>query len=204
MQENISESLKKYDYSFEKYKEYYKINKKNKLTFKVNLIDDVPVFELKNNIKILMTGDYNLIGVYDKKNKKFRWGWDMIYSKQKNKTVNENENENKMYYIDENKQSKDIILNKEDIILNINNTYYIKKIINYIFDLKINLNNFKELFFYDDMRNIFLHHIINIKNRLQIELILAMTLYITKSDLIWKVNDNDNNYRIYYLLRNVK
>lgn len=198
MQENISESLKKYDNSFEEYKEYYKLNLKNKLSFKTKLIDDVPVFELNNNNKILMTGDYNLIGVYDKIKKKFRWGWDMIYSKQKNKTINENEN--KMYFL-ANDQKKDI--GNE---LNLNNTYYIKKIINYIFDLKINLNNFKELFFYDDMRNIFLHHIINIENPLQLELLLAMTLYITKSDLIWKdnVNDNDNNYRIYYLLRNVK
>jgi hypothetical protein len=199
MQENISESFKKYDNSFEEYKEYYEINFKNKLNFKVNLIDDVPIFELKNNNKILMTGDYNLIGVYDKNNKKFKWGWDIIYSYsiQKNKTINENEN--KMYYITD-KQDE---LSK-DIILNINNTYYIKKIINYIFNLKINLNNFKELFFYDDMKNIFLHHIIYNVNRLQLELLLAMTLYITKSDLIWKVNDNDKNYRIYYLLRNVK
>lgn len=197
MQENISESLKKYDNSFEEYKEYYKINFKNKLNFKVNLIDDVPIFELKNNNKILMTGDYNLIGVYDKNNKKFKWGWDIIYSYSIQK--NENENKNKMYYITD-KQDE---LSK-DIILNINNTYYIKKIINYIFNLKINLNNFKELFFYDDMKNIFLHHIIYNVNRLQLELLLAMTLYITKSDLIWKVNDNDKNYRIYYLLRNVK
>lgn len=197
MQENISESLKKYDNSFEEYKEYYKINFKNKLNFKVNLIDDVPIFELKNNNKILMTGDYNLIGVYDKNNKKFKWGWDIIYSYSIQK--NENENKNKMYYISD-KQDE---LSK-DIILNINNTYYIKKIINYIFNLKINLNNFKELFFYDDMKNIFLHHIIYNVNRLQLELLLAMTLYITKSDLIWKVNDNDKNYRIYYLLRNVK
>lgn len=198
MQENISKSFINYDNSLKTYKKYY--NDNIKLT--LNFIDDIPTFELKNNKKILMNGDYNLIGIYgkdkDKNIKYFRWGWDLLYSSDKKTNVDAN-NTN---YKDEN-----ILINKnkdenEDVLININNTYYIKKIINYILDLKININNFKELFFYEDMKNLFLHHIIKIENPLQLELLLAMTLYITKSDLIWKVNDN--NYIKYYLLRNVK
>jgi hypothetical protein len=200
MQENILESFKYYDNSVEKYKEYYKINIKNKLNFKVNLIDDIPVFELKNDKKILMKGDYNLIGIFGKKEntniKYFRWGWDLLYH-----TNKDNKNESDTYYIN----NKEIVTNKnEEIIYNINNTYYIKKIINYIFDLKINVNNYKEMFFYEDMKKIFLRHMIEIENPLQLDLLLAMTLYITKSNLIWKVNDDDNMITRYYLLRNVQ
>lgn len=200
MQENILESFKYYDNSVEKYKEYYKINIKNKLNFKVNLIDDIPVFELKNDKKILMKGDYNLIGIFGKKEntniKYFRWGWDLLYHTNKYNT-----NESDTYYIN----NKEIVTNKnEEIIYNINNTYYIKKIINYIFDLKINVNNYKEIFFYEDMKKIFLRHMIEIENPLQLDLLLAMTLYITKSNLIWKVNDDDNMITRYYLLRNVQ
>jgi hypothetical protein len=200
MQENILESFKYYDNSVEKYKEYYKINIKNKLNFKVNLIDDVPIFELKNDKKILMKGDYNLIGIFGKKEntniKYFRWGWDLLYH-----TNKDNKNESDTYYIN----NKEIVTNKnEEIIYNINNTYYIKKIINYIFDLKINVNNYKEMFFYEDMKKIFLRHMIEIENPLQLDLLLAMTLYITKSNLIWKENDDDNMITRYYLLRNVQ
>ena len=200
MQENISKSFINYDNSLKTYKKYYNDNIKLTLNFKVNLIDDVPIFELKNNNKILMKGDYNLIGIFGKKEntniKYFRWGWDLLYH-----TNKDNKNESDTYYIN----NKEIVTNKnEEIIYNINNTYYIKKIINYIFDLKINVNNYKEMFFYEDMKNLFLHHIIKIENPLQLELLLAMTLYITKSNLIWKENDDDNMITRYYLLRNVQ
>jgi len=193
MQENISKSFINYDNSLKIYKKYY--NDNIKLT--LNFINNVPTFELKNNNKILMNGDYNLIGIYGKDSKNedtkyFRWGWDLLYSTDKKTNV------------DTNYTNYKIINKNEDVLININNTYYIKKIINYILDLKININNFKELFFYEDMKNLFLHHIIIIENPLQLELLLAMTLYITKSDLIWKVYDNNINVVKYYLLRNVK
>jgi hypothetical protein len=189
MQENISESFKYYDNSLKEYKKYYNINKKIKLNFKINLIDNIPVFELKNENKVLMRGDYNLIGIFGKKEdtniKYFRWGWDILYyAKYDNNLINENKN--------------------NDVLLNINNTHYIKKIINYIFDLKINVNNYKEVFFYEHMKEIFLRHMIEIENPLQLDMLLAMTLYITKSNLIWRVVDDDNNITRYYLLRNVK
>ena len=202
MQENISKSFINYDNSLKKYKKYYKIN--NELNFALDFINNVPTFEFKKDNKILMKGDYNLIGIIGKHNninniKYFRWGWDFLYTNDKNMLEKKNENENENII-------EDIISDNisKDIILNINNTYLIKKIINYIFDLKINLNNSKEKFFYNNMKNLFLHHIIEIKDSLQIELLLAMTLYITKSDLIWKVNDNVNNVIKYYLLRNVR
>jgi hypothetical protein len=197
MQENISKSFINYDNSLKTYKKYY--NDNIKLT--LNFIDDIPTFELKNNNKILMNGDYNLIGIYgkDKDIKYFRWGWDLLYSTDKKTNVDANNTNYKGL------KNENILINKnEDVLININNTYYIKKIINYILDLKININNFKELFFYEDMKNLFLHHIIKIENPLQLELLLAMTLYITKSDLIWKVYDNNINVVKYYLLRNVK
>lgn len=197
MQENISESLIFYDNSLKKYKKYYKNN--NKLILFVDFINDVPIFELKNDNKIFMKGDYNLIGLYVEENGKkyFRWGWDYLYST--NILSTKGVHNTNIYNYDDPLPNKN-----NDIVLNINNTYFIKKIINYIFDLKININNSKEKFYYVDMKNIFLHHIVEIENPLQMELILAMTLLITKSDLIWKVDDEKDNYTRYYLLRNVK
>jgi len=193
MQENIPESFKYYDNSLKKYKKYYKNN--NKLKLFVDFIDDVPIFELKNDDKVLMKGDYNFIGIFGKKENinYFRWGWDILYI-----TSASNKKDQITSYM----KNEDIPINKD--MLNINNTYYIKKIINYIFDLKINLNNSKETFFYRDMKNIFLHYMIEIQSPIFMELILAMTLHITKSDLIWKVYDEKDNYIRYYLLRNVK
>ena len=197
MQENISESLIFYDNSLKKYKKYYKNN--NKLILFVDFINDVPIFELKNDNKIFMKGDYNLIGLYVEKNGKkyFRWGWDYLYNT--NILSTKGVHNTNIYNYDDPLPNKN-----NDIVLNINNTYFIKKIINYIFNLKININNSKEKFYYVDMKNIFLHHIVEIENPLQMELILAMTLLITKSDLIWKVDDEKDNYTRYYLLRNVK
>ena len=43
---------------------------------------------------------------------------------------------------------------------------------------------------------------IEIKNPLQFEILLAMTLLITKSDLIWR--EKIGQYTRYYLLKNVK
>ena len=178
MQEKIPESFKYYDNSLKKYKKYYK-DDNNKIEF--NFTNDLANFELINNNKILMNGEYNFIGIYgDHENGKkyFRWGWDTIIS-----------------YKEDDKNNESINTNK-------NNTYYIKKIINYIFDLKINLNNFKEKFFYKNIKDTFLHYMIEIENPLQLELLLAMTLLITKSDLIWK--EKCKKYTRYYILRNVK
>jgi hypothetical protein len=83
-----------------------------------------------------------------------------------------------------------------------NNTYYIKKIINYIFNLNINANNVEELIFYNDIKNIFLHNKYVIENPIQLEQLLAITLYITKSDLIYKINNE--SFTEYYLLKNVE
>lgn len=184
MQENISESFKYYDNSLKKYKKYYKDNN-NEL--KKDFINNLPTFELKNDNKILMSGEYNFIGLYGDENGKkyFRWGWDMIFTHQidtKNNSIDTN--------------------NINEININKNNTYYIKKIINYIFDLKINVNDSKELFYYEDIKNLFLHYMIEIKNPLQFEILLAMTLLITKSDLIWR--EKIGQYTRYYLLKNVK
>jgi len=181
MQEYIPESFKYYDNSLKKYKKYYK-DDNNKI--KLNLTNDLTNanFELINNNKILMSGEYNFIGIYGYENDKkyFRWGWDTIIS-----------------YKEDEENNESIITNT-----NKNNTYYIKKIINYIFDLKINVNNFKEIFFYKNVKNTFLHYMIEIEFPLQLELLLAMTLLITKSDLIWK--EKCKNYTKYYLLKNVK
>jgi len=136
--------------------------------------NDLPFFELKKDDKILMKGDYNFIGVFSKINNKFQWGWDILY------------------------------LNTKKNVFMKNNTYYIRKIINYIFDLNINAKNIEELIFYYDIKNMFLHNIIIIENPIQLEQLLAITLYITKSDLIYKIYNVEGNYTEYYLLRNVK
>ena len=169
MQELVSLSFIYYDMQIEKYKKYY--NKKNELMLFYD--NNKPVFELKNDTKILMKGDFNFIGVFFKNTKKFQWSWDMIYIDDKQTFMK-------------------------------NNTYYIRKIINYIFDLNIDAQNIEELIFYNDIKNMFLHNLIDIKNPVQLEQLLAMTLHVTKSDLIYKMDNVKNNYTEYYILRNVE
>jgi hypothetical protein len=164
----ISLSFIYYDMQKKKYKKYY--NKNNKLILHHY---DEPIFELKNDTKILMKGNYNFIGIFYKDDNTFNWGWDILY-----------------------------IDNKQTFIKN--NTYYIRQIINYIFDLNINAKNVEELIFYNDIKNIFLHNTINIENPIQLEQLLAITLCITKSNLIYKINNTDKNYTEYYILRNVE
>ena len=62
-----------------------------------------------------------------------------------------------------------------------------------------NLNNDITL----NIRNIFLRYQYNISYPLELELILATTLYITKSDMIYR-DVNNKNIIFYYLLRNVE
>lgn len=71
------------------------------------------------------------------------------------------------------------------------NIYIFKEMINYIF--------LKDSF----IRKLFLRYKMNIKYPLELELILAMTLYITKSDMIYR-DDNNKKIIFYYLLRNVE
>jgi hypothetical protein len=78
------------------------------------------------------------------------------------------------------------------------NTYIIKKILNYI--LKMKIKN-KDMIY--NIRNIFLRYQYNISYPLELELILAMTLYITKSDMIYREDDKKEKI-VYYLLRNVE
>jgi len=163
----ISLSFINYDMQKKKYKKYY--NKNYKLIRMY--INNEPIFELKNDDKILMKGNFNFIGEFFKTKKKFKWGWDFLYINDTNDFMK-------------------------------NNTYYIKKIIKYIFDLDINAQNIEELIYYNDIKNMFLHNKIKIENRIQFEQLLAISLYITKSDLIYKV-DNVNNTD-YYILRNVE
>lgn len=78
------------------------------------------------------------------------------------------------------------------------NTYVIKKILNYILKMKI-----KNKDIIKNIRKIFLRYQYNISYPLELELILAMTLYITKSDMIYR-DDNNKKIIFYYLLRNVE
>jgi hypothetical protein len=78
------------------------------------------------------------------------------------------------------------------------NTYVINKILNYIFKMKIKNNDITL-----NIRNIFLRYQYNISYPLELELILATTLYITKSDMIYR-DVNNKNIIFYYLLRNVE
>jgi hypothetical protein len=174
MEENnlICLSLIYYDKQKQKYKKYY--NDKNNLELHYG-ID--PIFKLKNDDKILMEGNYNFIGRYDKGNNTFRWGWDYLY-----------------------------ISRKKELMTS--NTYYFKKIINYIFSLyineKIHEKNMEKIIFYYDIKNMFLHHEYLIENPTQLELLLAITLYITKSDLLYKLDNIEENYTEYYILRNIE
>jgi hypothetical protein len=77
------------------------------------------------------------------------------------------------------------------------NTYVIKKILNYILKMKI-----KNKGIIKNFRKIFLRYQYNISYPLELELILAMTLYITKSDMIYR--DDNKKIIFYYLLRNVE
>ena len=66
----ISLSFINYDMQIKKYKKYY--NNNNKLILHYNN-NNQPIFELKNDDKILMKGDYNFIGIYGKQDNDFRW-----------------------------------------------------------------------------------------------------------------------------------
>jgi hypothetical protein len=169
----ISLSFIYYDMQIKKYKKYY--NKNNKLILKY--YNDEATFEIKNDTKILMTGNFNYIGRFNNNQKIFKWGWDFTYINNKNEFIK-------------------------------NNTYYIKKIMNYIFDINIKGNNIEEniedIIYYNDIKDIFLHNKNTIEYPLQLEQLLAITLYITKSDLIYKKDLIDQKNTDYYILRNVK
>lgn len=132
-------------------------------------------FKLKNNDKILMKGTYNFIGIFYKDCKKFRWAWDYLY----------------------------INNNKE---LMTSNTRFLTKIINYISSLYINekITEIEKIIFYYDIKNIFLRYEYIIEIPLHLELLLAITLYITKSDLVYKLDNKEQNCTEYYILKNVE
>jgi hypothetical protein len=159
-----------YDMQKQKYKKYYNDNYNLKLYDEIN---NEPTFELKDGAKIVMKGNFNFIGLFDKDDNTFRWGWDYLYISNQNKFIT-------------------------------NNTYYIKRIINYIFSLNINGDNIDELIFYYDIKNMFLHNKHIIENPIQLEQLLAITLYLTKSDLIYKIDNINENHTEYYILRNVQ
>jgi len=186
MEENnlVYLSFNYYDKQTKKYKKYYK-DKYILVLDDLNILDDIeeknePNFYLKNikNDKIVMKGNYNFIGINDKDNNIFRWGWDYFYNNVKN----------------------------DNLIKN--NTYYITKIINYILNLnsnnKINRKEIEKLIFNNDIKDMFLHYKYEINNPIHLDLLLAITLYITKSDLIYKITNIDENNTKYYILRNIK
>jgi hypothetical protein len=84
----------------------------------------------------------------------------------------------------------------------INASFLLQQIIIYILNLHIDPKNPEELLHYLDLKNVFLNPTFEIKNSIQFEFLLAITLYITKSELIYK--DTIYNYDVYYLLRNIK
>jgi hypothetical protein len=78
----------------------------------------------------------------------------------------------------------------------------------YLDDKNKNLDIFKQIInylFYKDniIRKLFLRFRMTIKYPLELELILAITLYITKSDMIYKETNKDN-ITYYYLLKNIE
>jgi hypothetical protein len=169
----IELSLIYYDTQKEKYKKYYK----NNIT--LNLINEdnnlnLPFFNLKNKDKILLEGNFNIIGHFNKGTHKFIWGWYITFKSKKNDLIK-------------------------------NNTYYVKQIINYILDLNINDKKYiKERKIYNILLWYFLNPIVSISNPTQLEIILALTLYITKSDMIYKIYNKKDNIDQYYILKNIK
>lgn len=125
-----------------------------------------------------MKGDYNFIGSYYKELKTFKWGWDYIY-------IN-------------NQITRQLITT---------NTYYLKKIIDYILSLynneKVFDHEIEKITFYYDIKKMFLVNEFKIRNILELEILLAITLYITKSDLIYKLYNEKQKCNDYYILRNI-
>ena len=70
--------------------------------------------------------------------------------------------------------------------------------LNYILNMKI-----KDINIIHTFRNMFLRYQYYISYPLELELIFAIILYITKSDMIYKKTKKDN-ITFYYLLRNVE
>jgi hypothetical protein len=174
MKENNLIALSLIYYDTQKEK-YKKYYKKDyKLILEINDNHlDLPKFFLQKNNINLIEGNFNIIGIFYKNKNEFRWGWDLI------------------------------ILNHFKQLIK-NNTYFIRQIINYIFDYNINEENIdEELLFYKDLKNYFLNPIIYIKNPIQLEKILAITQYITKSEMIYKISDIKNNRDNFYILKNI-
>jgi hypothetical protein len=161
---------------------------------------------MENNNLIKLSFNY-----YDFKKKEYKKYYNPIYKKYYDSTTNItylNKNNNNILKIEEQFLGT---FNKDTNIFtwgwyyyvdnaenkHIENTYIIKKILNYI--LKMKIKN-KEMIF--NIRNIFLRYQYNISYPLELELILAMTLYITKSDMIYREDKKEKI--IYYLLRNVE
>lgn len=175
MKENNLIALSLIYYDIQK-KKYKKYYKKNYNLTLINYNNDLelPQFNLQKNNISLIKGSFNIIGFLDKNNNEFRWGWDLIILNESNKLIK-------------------------------NNTYFIRQIINYIFDYNIEQDNFnEELLFYKDLKNIFLNPRILIENPIQLEKILAITQYITKSEMIYKIYDKKKNIDKFYLLKNIK
>lgn len=170
----IALSLIYFDIQKEKYKKYYK---KNIDLILQHVYDEdlyLPNFIFKKNNLQILEGDYNIIGIFYKNTNEFRWGWDFIYLSKNNNLIK-------------------------------NNTYFIRQIINYILDFNINKDNLEQdIFLYTNLKEFFLKPKILIKNKLELEIILAITQFITKSEMIYKKYDKKNNIDKFYLLKNIK
>jgi hypothetical protein len=175
MKENnlINLSLIYYDTQKEKYKKYYKKN----ITLYLesgNKNLNLPIFNLKKNDNILIEGNFNIIGIFEKDTNKFIWAWYKIVKNNNNKIVK-------------------------------NNTFFVRQIINYILDYDIDENNLnEEILFYNQLKKLFLNPELSIEYQIELEIILAITLFITKSDMIYKIYNKNNNTDQFFILKNMK
>lgn len=152
---------------YDKQKKKYKKFYSNDLTF--NFIEvknelSLPKFELKRNDDLIIEGSFNIIGFYFPNEKIWKWSWNVPYT------------------FDHGVPTK--------------NRYYImKKLINYALDLEFPQNKSREeITFVSDLKHYLLSSQINISHPIELEKILALSLYITHSDMIYRISPGDKNY----------
>lgn len=176
MSDNIvSQALSYYDNSKKKYKKFYKKNYVLEMEKNPNELDLPLCYFIKDGKKITKC-TINILGVYFKSEKLWNWGWNLFMGT----------------YV----SSK-------------NNTYLTRKIVNYALNINISSPLYKSKNSEDRKTYIALLTILRkelltsnivITHNVQLEKLLAVGLFITKSDMIYPRIHNFNENIIYYYI----
>lgn len=169
--ENIlSMSFDYYDKQLQKYKKFYQ--KGALFDISNNKLDDItfPVFTLKRGEDVL-SGTYNIAGVYFPNLQEWVWGWAINWTDQENSTA----------------KSKSLV-SRRILEYGLDMTY------------KFSETDQQDIVLSSQLRMELISSRIKIEHPIQLEKILAVAQYITHTELIYRVDTDLNNAITYYLL----